>query len=59
VAVILVTGMSGTGKSSVLRRLEQRGYRVVDTDHGRWIEHLPRPDGTGVEPQWREDRIDA
>lgn len=58
-AVILVTGMSGTGKSSALRRLARRGYRVVDTDHGGWIEHLPHPDGTGVEPQWREDRIDA
>lgn len=52
-AVILVTGMSGTGKSTVLNQLEQRGYRVVDTDYGGWIEHV------GMEPQWREDRIDA
>jgi dephospho-CoA kinase len=51
--------MSGTGKSTVLDRLEQRGYRVVDTDIGGWIEHLHRPDGVGVERQWREDRIDA
>lgn len=58
-AVIFVTGMSGVGKSTALNRLEQRGYRVVDTDFGEWIEDLPRPDGTGVEPQWREDRIDA
>ncbi|HVV23290.1 MAG TPA: AAA family ATPase [Pseudonocardiaceae bacterium] len=56
-SVILVTGMSGTGKSTVLERLEQRGYRVVDTDYGDWIEHAPRRDG--VERQWREDRIDA
>lgn len=59
VAVILVTGMSGTGKSTVLGQLEQRGHRVVDTDFGEWIEDVPRPDGTGTEPQWREDRIDA
>jgi shikimate kinase len=59
VAVILVTGMSGTGKSTALNRLAQRGYRVVDTDYGGWIEDVPRPDGTGVERQWREDRIDA
>jgi shikimate kinase len=59
VAVILVTGMSGTGKSTALSRLEQRGYRVVDTDFGGWIEDVPRPDGVGVEPQWREDRIGA
>jgi dephospho-CoA kinase len=58
-AVIFVTGMSGVGKSAALNRLEQGGYRVVDTDVGEWIEDVPRPDGTGVEPQWREDRIDA
>lgn len=58
-AVTLVTGMSGTGKSTVLNRLKQRGYRVVDTDVGGWIEHIPLPDGTGMEPQWREDRIDG
>ena len=55
-----MTGMSGTGKSTVLSRLAQRGYRVVDTDHGGWIDDVPRPDvAGGVEPQWREDRIDA
>jgi dephospho-CoA kinase len=59
VTVIFVTGMSGTGKSTALDRLEQRGYRAVDTDVGGWIEDVPLPEGTGVEPQWREDRIDA
>lgn len=57
--MILVTGMSGTGKSTALNCLEQRGYRAVDTDVGGWIEDVLLPDGTGVEPQWREDRIDA
>lgn len=33
---ILVTGMSGTGKSSALAGLEKRGFAVVDTDHGGW-----------------------
>ncbi|ALG14533.1 shikimate kinase [Kibdelosporangium phytohabitans] len=56
---MLVTGMSGTGKSSALNELAQRGYRVVDTDTGGWIEDLPLPDGSGTEPQWRADRIDA
>ena len=50
---MLVTGMSGTGKSSVLGELERRGHRVVDTDEGDWI------DRSGPEPLWREDRIAA
>jgi len=33
---ILLTGMSGTGKSSALAELEQRGFQVVDTDLGGW-----------------------
>jgi dephospho-CoA kinase len=56
--VVLVTGMSGTGKSTVLRRLAALGYDVVDTDEEGWIEEVPGP-GDGLERQWREDRIDA
>jgi len=33
---ILLTGMSGTGKSSALAELRERGFEVVDTDHGGW-----------------------
>jgi shikimate kinase len=36
---ILVTGMSGTGKSSALAELGRRGYRVVDTDEPGWREY--------------------
>ncbi|MET9248023.1 AAA family ATPase [Nonomuraea sp. NPDC003709] len=56
-AVIFITGMSGTGKSTVLGELARLGYRVVDTDYGDWMEDVPAPDGTGTELQWREDRI--
>ena len=59
VAVVLVTGMSGTGKSTALVELGRRGHRVVDTEYGGWIEDAPLPDGRGSEPLWREDRIDA
>lgn len=38
---ILVTGMSGTGKSAVLVELGRRGYRVVDTDDPGWREYRP------------------
>jgi adenylate kinase family enzyme len=33
---VMVTGMSGTGKSSALAELGRRGYRVVDTDDPGW-----------------------
>jgi dephospho-CoA kinase len=49
-AVVFVTGMSGTGKSSALVELARRGHEVVDTDSGGWIDGAP-------EPLWREDRI--
>lgn len=53
---ILVTGMSGTGKSSVLQELARRGHRTVDTDSDEWCEWVM--DGRG-EPDWvwREDRL--
>ena len=56
--VVLVTGMSGTGKSTALAELARRGRRVVDTDYGGWTEDVPRADG-GLERLWREDRIDS
>ena len=56
--VVFVTGMSGTGKSTVLAELERRGHRVVDTDRGDWTEAVPDPD-RGSDRVWREDRIDA
>ena len=49
---VLLTGMSGTGKSSVTQALAARGYRAVDTDDG-WCE--PLPDGR---QRWREDAIE-
>src|ERR1022692_9132 len=50
---VLLTGMSGTGKSSVIRALAARGYKAVDTDDG-WSE--PLPDGR---QRSREDAIGA
>jgi len=45
--VVLLTGMSGVGKSTVLAVLRDRGIETVDTDAGNWIEDV---DG---EPLWR------
>src|SRR5579871_628591 len=56
-AVVLVTGMSGTGKSAALAELARRGHRVVDTDYGGYSEEVPTAHG-GVEQLWREGRIE-
>jgi dephospho-CoA kinase len=52
-ASVLVTGMSGTGKSTALDELGRRGFRVVDTDGPGWSEWVPATN----EWLWREDRI--
>lgn len=56
---VLVTGMSGAGKSTTLIELARRGHRVVDTDYGDWSERVPAAGETGSEQLWREDRIAA
>lgn len=33
---ILVTGMSGVGKSTLLTTLNERGHLTIDTDYGNW-----------------------
>lgn len=45
---ILVTGMSGAGKSSLLAELARRGHLTVDTDDGGYV--LP-------DHRWDEARI--
>jgi shikimate kinase len=47
---VLVTGMSGAGKTTVLDELRRRGHRTVDVDYDDWVS----PDGT-----WDESRMHA
>ncbi len=60
---VLLTGMSGTGKSSVIGALAARGYRAVDADASGLSEVVSVPDdeltglGPGLDWVWREDRI--
>ena len=49
-ARVLLTGMSGAGKSTVLDALARRGYTTVDTDYGGW--ELPGA-------LWDESRMSA
>ena len=52
---IYITGMSGTGKSSVIERLQARGFTAIDTDYDDCCE-LSIAEG---EPEWilREERL--
>src|SRR4029078_13343281 len=58
---ILVTGISGTGKSAALAELGRRGYRVVDSDEPGWREYRefaePLDELHRGEWLWVEDRI--
>jgi shikimate kinase len=47
VARVLVTGMSGAGKTTVLDELARRGHEAIDTDYDGWT----LPDGTWDEPR--------
>jgi dephospho-CoA kinase len=50
---VLVTGMSGTGKSSALAELARRGFETVDTDEPGWTVWSDAEDGY----VWLEGRI--
>jgi dephospho-CoA kinase len=41
---ILLTGMSGTGKSTIIGELRARGYQAIDMDEPGWSEHAPDGD---------------
>ena len=46
-ARVLITGMSGAGKTTVLQELSRRGHRTIDTDYDGWV----LPDETWDEPR--------
>jgi dephospho-CoA kinase len=60
---VLITGMSGTGKSSVIAALAARGYKAVDADDNglSHVISVPEDELTGLGPGqdwvWQEDCI--
>lgn len=65
---VLITGMSGTGKTTIVRDLSSRGYTAVDLDsdaYSMWITAAPDPGDPDNEVKpgqdwvWREDRVRA
>jgi shikimate kinase len=61
---VLLTGMSGTGKSTLIREFAARGYKAVDTDSDEWCEWVEVPAAAvragvtaGPDWVWREDRM--
>lgn len=62
---VLITGMSGTGKSAVVRELIARGYRAHDLDTPEWSQWVDADPADTLTPAagqdwvWREDRVRA
>ncbi len=53
-ARVLLTGVSGVGKSSVIEELRRRGFRAIDMDEPGWSSH----DESGHQ-RWNEGRLRA
>jgi dephospho-CoA kinase len=67
---VLITGMSGAGKSTVIRALAAHGYKAVDLDSDEWSHWAPSAEDDPFDPPstpesvwqnrdwvWREDRV--
>ena len=60
---VLITGMSGAGKSTVVAELAARGYRAIDLDSDAWsawvrVDGDPTGAKAGHDWLWRESKLD-
>ena len=53
---VLLTGMSGVGKTTVLERLAALGYKTVETDDAEWLTP-DRPNSSDANWLWNEERM--
>jgi hypothetical protein len=62
---VLITGMSGTGKSAVIQELTARGFQAQDLDTPEWSEWIDADPADVLTPSqgkdwvWQEDRVRA
>ena len=62
---VLIIGMSGTGKSAVIRELAARGYEAHDLDTSEWSQWIDIDPSDSLTPArgkdwvWQEDRVRA
>lgn len=62
---VLITGMSGTGKTAVVSELKVRGFTAIDLDTPDWSHWVDAAPTDGLTPAdgkdwvWQEDRVRA
>ncbi|MFE0015294.1 AAA family ATPase [Mesorhizobium sp. NPDC059054] len=60
---VLITGMSGTGKSATVRELAARGYAAYDLDTPEWSHWIDAAAGDALTPEdgkdwvWQVDKV--
>jgi shikimate kinase len=62
---VLITGMSGTGKTAVIHELHARGFAAIDLDTPEWSHWVDAAPTDGLTPAegkdwvWQEDHVRA